>query len=137
MTHSGFCVKFGSRRTNQNAEKLTNQATRANSRSRQLLLATARARCEFVHVSVSVRLPSPRALRRNAYIYRASLCAVRSVDDRIQDSHALPAWRFFCEIGLVFAMTCGLISPLAGCLFLGLYVRGTFKLVYQVNAFKV
>jgi len=28
----------------------------------------------FVHVAVSVRLPSPRAVRRNAYIYRASLC---------------------------------------------------------------
>ena len=27
-----------------------------------------RARCVFVHVAVSVRLPSPRALRRNAYI---------------------------------------------------------------------
>ena len=34
-----------------------------------LLLATARARCVFVHVAVSVRLPSPRALRRNFYIY--------------------------------------------------------------------
>ena len=33
-----------------------------------LLLATARARCVFVHVAVSVRLPSPRALRRSAYI---------------------------------------------------------------------
>ena len=33
-----------------------------------LLLATARARCVFVHVAVSVRLPSPRALRRNTYI---------------------------------------------------------------------
>ena len=33
-----------------------------------LLLATARTRCVFVHVAVSVRLPSPRALRRNAYI---------------------------------------------------------------------
>ena len=29
---------------------------------------TARARCVFVHVAVSVRLPSPRALRHNAYI---------------------------------------------------------------------
>jgi len=28
----------------------------------------------FVHVAVSVRLPSPRAVRRNAYIYRVSLC---------------------------------------------------------------
>ena len=35
-----------------------------------LLLATARARCVFVHVAVGVRLPSPRALRRNAYIYQ-------------------------------------------------------------------
>ena len=35
-----------------------------------LLAATARARCVFVHVAVSVRLPSPRALRRNAYIYQ-------------------------------------------------------------------
>jgi len=35
---------------------------------------SARARCVFVHVAVSVRLPSPRALRRNFYIYRASLC---------------------------------------------------------------
>jgi len=39
-----------------------------------LLAATAHARCVFVHVAVSVRLPSPRALRRNAYIYRTSLC---------------------------------------------------------------
>jgi len=39
-----------------------------------LLAATARARCVFVHVAVSVRLPSPRALRRNTYIYQASLC---------------------------------------------------------------
>ena len=39
-----------------------------------LLAATARARCVFVQVAVSVRLSSPRALRRNAYIYQASLC---------------------------------------------------------------
>ena len=39
-----------------------------------LLLATARARCVFVHVAVSVRLPSPRALRRNAYINQAFAC---------------------------------------------------------------
>jgi len=39
-----------------------------------LLAATARARCVFVHVAVSVRLPSPRAFRRNTYIYQASLC---------------------------------------------------------------
>jgi len=39
-----------------------------------LLLATARARCVFVHVALSVRLPSPRALHRNAYIYRARVC---------------------------------------------------------------
>ena len=37
-----------------------------------LLLATARARCVFVHVALSVRLPSPRALRRNAYINQKS-----------------------------------------------------------------
>jgi len=70
-------VKFGSRRTNQNAEKLTNQAHQFRRQhewnklvvnASSLLLATARARCVFVHVPVSVRLPSPRALRRNAYI---------------------------------------------------------------------
>jgi len=33
-----------------------------------ILYTTARARCVFVHVAASVRLPSPRALRRNAYI---------------------------------------------------------------------
>jgi len=40
-----------------------------------LLAATARARCVFVHVAVSVRLPSPRALRLNAYINQ---CGSRS-----------------------------------------------------------
>ena len=40
-----------------------------------LLAATARARCVFVHVAVSDRLPSPRALRLNAYIYQ---CGGRS-----------------------------------------------------------
>ena len=73
---NGFCVKFGSRRTNQSAEKRTNQATGTKLvvNASSLLLATARPRCVFVHVALSVRLPSPRALRRNDYIYRASLC---------------------------------------------------------------
>jgi len=48
-----------------------------------LLAATARARCVFVHVAVSVRLPSPRALRRNVYIYLASLCALTQVRSRL------------------------------------------------------
>jgi len=59
--------------TNQSAEKRTNQAT--GNASSSLLSATARARCVFVHVAVSVRLPSPRALRHNAYIYRAGLAS--------------------------------------------------------------
>ena len=45
-----------------------------------LLAATARARCVFVHVAVSVRLPSPRALRRTAYIYRP-VCAMKYEGD--------------------------------------------------------
>jgi len=53
----------------------------------------------------------------------------------------LPTLRFFREIGLVFAMNCGLISPLGTCgllvfwayfvtaaTFLGLCVRSTFNL---------
>jgi len=48
---------------NMNGAKLVVNAS-------SLLLATACARCVFVHVAVSVRLPSPRALRRNAYIYQ-------------------------------------------------------------------
>jgi len=46
---------------NMNGAKLVVNAS-------SLLLATARARCVFVHVAVRVRLPSPRALRRSAYI---------------------------------------------------------------------
>jgi len=48
-----------------------------------LLAATARARRVFVHVAVSVRLPSPRALPRNVYIYLASLCALTLVADHL------------------------------------------------------
>jgi len=50
---------------NMNGTKLVVNAS-------SLLLATARARCVFVHFAVSVRLPSPRALRRNVYIYLAA-----------------------------------------------------------------
>ena len=99
---------------NMNGTKLVVNAS-------SLLLATARARCVFVHVAVSVRLPSPRALRRNDYIYRAvctqhgAVTAVRSdkmggfssgirVDlilciSTIFDfgrSSPLPTLRFFC-----------------------------------------
>jgi len=51
---------------NMNGTKLAVNAS-------SLLLATARARYVFVHVAVSVRLPSPRALRRNVYIYLAGM----------------------------------------------------------------
>ena len=54
---------------NMNGTKLVVNA----SYSSLLLAATARARCVFVHVAVNVRLPSPRALRRNVYIYQTSL----------------------------------------------------------------
>jgi len=60
---------------------------------------------------------------------------------------ALPTLRFFRKIGLVFFnelrinfTTCRLLVfgliLLLPLIFLGLYVRSTFKLVYQVNAFK-
>ena len=57
-----------------------------------LLLATARARCVFVHFAVSVRLPSPRALRCNLYIYQASLCESR---------HLLETFALFLQLGTV------------------------------------
>ena len=109
----GFCVKFGSRRTNHSAEKRTNQATGTKLvvNASSLLLATARARCVFVHVAVSVRLPSPRALRRNDYIYQsvALACAPCAswrhgfgIGDVLVVVDILQLW-FFCEIGFVFA----------------------------------
>jgi len=61
--------------TNQSQRRKTDQSgdwTKIVVNASSLLLATARARCVFVHVAVSVRLPSPRALRRNVYIYQAS-----------------------------------------------------------------
>jgi len=65
---------------NMNGTKLVVNA------SSSLLLATARARCVFVHVAVRVRLPSPRALRRNDYIYQ---CGGRSAGRRFGDSEIL------------------------------------------------
>ena len=61
--------------TNQSQRKKTDQSgdwTTLAVNASSLLLATARARCVFVHVAVSVCLPSPRAFRRNVYIYQAS-----------------------------------------------------------------
>jgi len=103
---SGFCVKFGSRRTNHSAEKRTNQATATKLvvNASSLLLGTARARCVFVHVALSVRLPSSRALRRNDYIYRASLCD--EVNRRII---SLLCCRFGSEVGYWF---CSLVVHL-------------------------
>ena len=72
-THQSECRVIDQsqrRKTDQSGD--CNKAGWKNASS--LLLATARARCVFVHVAVSVRLPSPRAVRRNAYIYRVSLC---------------------------------------------------------------
>ena len=71
-----------------------------------LLLAPARARCVFVHVAVSVRLPSPRALRRNAYInqcygrstrvpagwWRVTLWCVFAVVEKVDFVATEPYW---------------------------------------------
>jgi len=65
-----------------------------------LLLATAHARCVFVHVAVRVRLPSPRAVRRNAYIYQASLC------------DEIGGW--FCSCSFECVLLFRLLSPMNG-----------------------
>jgi len=69
-----------------------------------LLAANARARCVFVHVAVSVRLPSPRALRRNVYINQ-SVGSVAAVFKNTGVCRSLVVYLFEFAL-LIICVTC-------------------------------